>query len=123
MSEVTDAPVREAADKATSALQGSHIWYELMTSDPDGAARFYEAVVPGLKFGARLPGDQDYRMIGRSDGGSLGGVLGLTDEMRNHGARPIWMGYLGADDVDATVAKIEAKGGRVETLPERVPAS
>ena len=56
-------------------MQGSHIWYELMTTDPDGARRFYEAVVPGLKFGERLPGDQDYRMISRSDGGSLGGVL------------------------------------------------
>ena len=40
-------------------------------------------------------------MIGRSDGGIAGGVLGLTDEMRRHGARPIWLGYLGVDDVDA----------------------
>ena len=32
-------------------LQGSHIWYELMTTDPDGATRFYETIVPGLKFG------------------------------------------------------------------------
>ena len=52
-------------------------------------------------------------MIGRSDGGFAGGVLGLTDEMRQHGARPIWLGYIGVDDVDATVARIEAKGGKV----------
>ncbi len=51
-------------------------------------------------------------MIGRSDGGFAGGVLGLTDEMRQHGARPIWLGYIGVDDVDATVSKIEAKGGK-----------
>jgi predicted enzyme related to lactoylglutathione lyase len=93
-------------------LQGSHIWYELMTTDPEAAARFYEAVVSGLKFGDRLPGDQDYRMINRSDGGMLGGVLGLTDEMRGHGAKPIWMGYIGVDDVDGTVAQIESKGGK-----------
>jgi predicted enzyme related to lactoylglutathione lyase len=92
--------------------QGSHIWYELMTTDPEGAKRFYEAIVPGLNFGERIPGDQDYRMINRSDGGSLGGVLRLTDEMRSHGARPIWMGYIGVDDVDATVAQIEARGGK-----------
>jgi predicted enzyme related to lactoylglutathione lyase len=60
----------------------------------------------------RLPGDQDYRMINRSDGGMLGGVLGLTEEMRGHGARPVWMGYVGVDDVDAIVAQIEAKGGK-----------
>ena len=29
------------------------------------------------------------------------------------GARPIWLGYIGVDDVDAKVAKIEAKGGKV----------
>lgn len=105
-----DAP--RADNDSSTKLQGSHIWYELMTTKPDAAKRFYEAVIPGLTIGERLPGDQDYRMINRSDGGMLGGVLGLTDEMRSHGARPIWMGYVGADDVDATVREIEARGGQ-----------
>lgn len=100
------------AETNRTKLQGSHIWYELMTTHPDGARRFYEAVVPGLKIGGRLPGDQDYRMINRSDGGMLGGVLGLTEEMRSRGAKPIWMGYVGVDDVDGTIAQIEAKGGK-----------
>ncbi|HYC96223.1 MAG TPA: VOC family protein [Sphingomicrobium sp.] len=105
-----DAPT--TAREGCTKLPGSHIWYELMTTDPDGAKRFYEAVLPGLTIGDRLPGDQDYRMINRSDGGMLGGVLGLTDEMREHGAKPIWMGYVGVDDVDGTIARIEAKGGK-----------
>ena len=113
MSEVTDAPARAAANEdGLASAQGSHIWYELMSPDPDGSKAFYEAVVPGLAFGDRLPGDQDYRIINRSDGGSLGGVLGLTEEMRSHGAKPIWMGYVGVDDVDGTVAQIEARGGQ-----------
>ena len=112
MSEVTHAPARDEPGTEARPLQGSHIWYELMTSDPDGARPFYEAVIPGLSLGERLPGDQDYRMINRSDCGMLGGVLGLTQEMRRHGARPIWMGYVGVDDVDATVAAIEAKAGK-----------
>ncbi len=113
MAEVTDAPTRErsSADFKQSA-QGSHIWYELMTPDPDGAKAFYEAVVPDGRSASPIGGDQDYRMIGRSDGGSAGGVLGLTEEMRQHGARPIWLGYVGVDDVDATVAAVEAKGGK-----------
>jgi predicted enzyme related to lactoylglutathione lyase len=113
---MTDTVIEKAptvAGAGTSKLQGSHIWYELMTTDPDGAKRYYEAIVPGLAFGNRLPGDLDYRMIGRSDGGSLGGVLGLTDEMRSNGAKPVWLGYVGGDDVDATVSRIEAKGGKV----------
>ena len=36
MSEVTDAPVREAGSKPRK-LQGSHVWYELMTTEPDSA--------------------------------------------------------------------------------------
>jgi predicted enzyme related to lactoylglutathione lyase len=107
---LTTAPT--TSRESRTKLQGSHIWYELMTTDPDGAKRFYEAVVPGLAIGDRLPGDQDYRIIGRSDGGSLGGLLGLTEEMRSHGAKPIWMGYIGVDDVDATLAQIEARGGK-----------
>ena len=105
-------PVHEAIEASCGKSQGSHIWYELMTTDPDGAARFYEAVIPGLAIGERPPGDQDYRMLGRSDGGSLGGLFALTDEMCDHGARPIWMGYVGVDDVDAAVRQIDARGGK-----------
>jgi predicted enzyme related to lactoylglutathione lyase len=57
--------------------QGSFIWYELMTSDPDGAARFYGAVV-GWTIAAHsdpAASGVDYRMIGRADGGNAGGVL------------------------------------------------
>src|SRR5215210_2196861 len=113
MSEVTDAPRSATAspEPATSA-HGSHIWYELLTPDPQGAKAFYEKVV-GWAFGEQLPGGPEYRMIGRSDGGNAGGVLRLTDEMRQHGAKPLWLGYIGADDVDATIARLEAAGGKL----------
>jgi predicted enzyme related to lactoylglutathione lyase len=114
MSDVTDAPPRAAANEGSRrSAQGGHIWYELMTTDPDGAKSFYEAIVPGWSIGERIPGDQDYRMIGRSDGGFAGGVLGLKPEMAGHGARPAWLGYVGVDDVDGTVALVVAKGGKV----------
>ena len=113
MSELTDAPAPTEAKAATRQLQGSHIWYELMTTDPDGTTAFYGAVVPGWTVGQPIGGDQDYRIIGRSDGGSAGGVLALTEDMRQHGARPVWLGYIGADDVDATARQVEAKGGKL----------
>jgi predicted enzyme related to lactoylglutathione lyase len=113
MSELTDAPAPTQAKAATRQLQGSHIWYELMTPDPVGATAFYGAVVPGWTVGQPIGGDQDYRIIGRSDGGSAGGVLALTEDMRQHGARPVWLGYIGADDVDATARQVEAKGGKL----------
>ncbi|MFO1426020.1 MAG: VOC family protein [Steroidobacteraceae bacterium] len=94
---------------------GSFIWYELMTSDSDSAARFYAGVV-GWKISDRpdpQAGGMDYRHILRSDGGSAGGVLKLTPDMLAHGARPAWVGYLHVADVDAAVRAIAADGGRV----------
>lgn len=91
--------------------QGDFIWYELITPDPDGAKAFYDAVV-GWTIEPRPSGEMDYRMIGRADGGNAGGVMRLTDDMATHGARPTWLGYLYAEDVDATVAAIEAAGGK-----------
>lgn len=91
------------------------IWYELMTTDPDGAAKFYGDVVGWKITGHSYPGSGggvEYRMIGRDDGGNAGGVLGLSPEMTEGGARPCWLGYLFTADVDATVAAIEADGGR-----------
>ncbi|HMI41457.1 MAG TPA: VOC family protein, partial [Sphingomicrobium sp.] len=61
---------------------------------------------------AKPQGEMDYRMIGRSDGGNAGGVMRLTDEMKGHGAKPIWLGYVAVDDVDASVSSIEQGGGK-----------
>ena len=91
---------------------GSFIWYELMTPDPAGSKRFYDAVVAGWTIEAQPSGEMDYRMTSRSDGGNSGGVLRLTEEMQGHGARPCWLGYLGVPDVDAAVARVEEDGGR-----------
>lgn len=93
--------------------RGSFIWYELLTPDPDGAKAFYDAVV-GWDIEPQ-PGDpgMDYRMIRRGDGGNAGGLMRLSEEMRDHGARPVWLGYIGVEDVDATMAAVEQDGGKV----------
>jgi hypothetical protein len=90
---------------------GDFIWYELMTTDPKGAKAFYDAVIGWNIQAEAMPGPVEYRMIGRSDGGSAGGVLTLTDDMTQHGARPVWLGYINVSDVDETVATIERAGG------------
>jgi len=112
MSDTTYAPTEAAVNEGSRTnAHGSFIWYELITPDPDGAKAFYDAVV-GWTIGEASPEFNGYRMIGRSDGGSAGGVLPLTDEMRQHGARPTWLGYIGVDDVDEAVAAIEKAGGK-----------
>ena len=100
--------------------QGTPIWYELMTPDPDGAKRFYDAVV-GWEVAVRSPTDDvDYRMIG-APGGFVGGVLKLDEAMQAQGAKPTWLPYFGVDDVDATVAEAKTLGAHVFVPPSDIP--
>jgi predicted enzyme related to lactoylglutathione lyase len=115
-----DAPATAQPDESGPKPRGDFIWYELMTSDPEGAKAFYDAAV-GWTIGDAVAEFNGYRMIGRSDGGSAGGVLPITDEMAQHGARPTWLGYINVADVDAKVASIEAAGGRVYMGPTDIP--
>jgi predicted enzyme related to lactoylglutathione lyase len=92
---------------------GSWIWYELLRRDVDAAQAFYEKVV-GWSIAAfpAEPGvgaPMDYRILSAPDGEGVGGLMTLPD-----GAPmpPAWVGYIGVDDVDATVAAIEGEGGR-----------
>ena len=111
MTDTTYAPTQSASNDSKTSAHGSFIWYELLTPDPVAAKAFYDAVV-GWNIEAQPSGEMDYRMISRADGGNAGGVMRLTDEMREHGARPTWLGYIAVDDVDASVASIEKDGGK-----------
>jgi uncharacterized protein len=110
-----NAPSQEA--EAPRSQQGSFIWYELMTTDATAAKRFYDPVV-GWSIGTdQVAPDVNYRMVNRSDGGMAGGLLELTPEMRQGGARPAWLGYLHSKDVDGTVEAIKSDGGQVMMPP------
>ncbi|MEP7316618.1 MAG: VOC family protein [Sphingomicrobium sp.] len=101
-------------------MTGAFIWYELVTPDVDSAKIFYDAVV-GWNVASTSDFPNGYRMIGRSDGKAAGGVLPLTDEMRVHGARPIWLAYLHVDDIDSTAAAIAQDGGKIVMAPFDIP--
>ena len=117
MSDVRTDTITAASTQA-DANEGAFIWYELMTPDPAGAKRFYDSVITGWNVGVDsvAPG-MEYRMIGRSDGGNAGGVMTLNDGMIAGGARPIWLGYLHTENVDAKVEAIQADGGTVMMAP------
>lgn len=93
-------------------LQGTWIWYELLTGDDAGAKAFYEAVVGwSITLGTEPP--MNYGFIANADGQMTGGLMQLTGEMAANGARPTWLGYIGVDDCDAAIAAISAKGGKL----------
>lgn len=102
---------------------GMFIWYELMTPNADGATAFYNSVI-GWTIAAQNPvthSGTDYRMIGRSDGGSAGGVLALSSSMLAEGARPGWLGYLHVADVDAAAKRIVAQSGAILMAAQTMP--
>jgi hypothetical protein len=96
---------------------GDFIWYELLTEDADAAQAFYAEVVGWQVVDSGVP-NMDYRILQATDTDSgelnpIGGLMQLSEEMQAGGARPVWLGYIGVNDVDACVARITAAGGSV----------
>ena len=88
---------------------GEHIWYELLTTDPDAAQAFYRDII-GWSVEDSGMSDMDYRLLGAPDGAGVAGLMKLPDGVETG---PVWLGYVGVDDVDASVARITAGGGSV----------
>jgi predicted enzyme related to lactoylglutathione lyase len=103
--------------------RGAFIWYELMTRDAGRAKAFYAAVVGWdiQRHGEPSPTGAQYHMIVRGDGGMAGGVLGLTQEMIDHGAKPGWLGYVHVPDVDAAAQAMVDAGGAVHMPATDMP--
>ena len=95
------------------------VWYELMSNDPAASGDFYRKVVGWNVKDSGMPG-MSYSILSLGEI-SIGGMLGLTDEMRAGGARPCWIGYVGVADVDADAARIAAAGGKVLRAPADIP--
>ena len=94
---------------------GSFIWYELLTSDPGAAADFYGNVVGWKVRSAGQPG-VDYRLFSIR-GVDIGGLMKSEPGM----PPPVWLAYVGVDDVDASAARIKAAGGAIHVPPTDIP--
>jgi predicted enzyme related to lactoylglutathione lyase len=99
-------------------LRGRFIWHELMTTDPDAAARFYPAVTGwGIQSWEH---DPSYRMW-TVQGVPMGGLMRVPEDARQMGAPPSWLMYVGVPDVDATVRDAAARGARTFVPPRDLP--
>ena len=99
--------------------RGEFVWYELMTTDAEGAKEFYTDVVGWgtTPFeGSPVP----YTMWTKGES-AIGGVMDLPDEARQAGAPPHWLAYVTVPDVDATAEKAKRMGGTVIHGPADIP--
>ena len=104
---------------------GEFIWYELATENADAAQQFYSAILGWRVTDSGQPG-VDYRLLHARDEDTgewraIGGLMPLSEDMKQGGARPVWLGYIGVDDVDRTVATVTALGGNVQMPATDIP--
>jgi predicted enzyme related to lactoylglutathione lyase len=91
-----------------SAHSSKFVWHDLMTSDVDGAKRFYGELL-GWKFD-KGKGGGPYEHIVAGDQ-MIGGMMKLDEKQK--GTPPHWLGYVGVEDVDKAVASVQSSGGKV----------
>jgi len=102
-----------------SNQHGDFVWYELLTTDADAAARFYESVL-GWKAREADGSVRGYGIFGIG-GADVAGFMNIPAEDAGTGMRPTWLGYVGVRDVDAAVADILRDGGRQYVPPTDIP--
>jgi predicted enzyme related to lactoylglutathione lyase len=51
----------------------------------------------------------------------VGGLMAIPQPAREAGARPVWMGYIAVDDVDASAAQVTGAGGAIHRAPTDIP--
>src|SRR5207247_2376254 len=100
------------------SLRGRFVWHELMTTDPDAAARFYPAVT-GWKV-QTWEHNPAYRLW-TMGGAPMAGLMALPDHSRRMGTPPAWLSYVGVPDVDATVRQATSLGARTYAGPQDIP--
>jgi predicted enzyme related to lactoylglutathione lyase len=98
--------------------QGHFVWYELSTTDVESAKAFYTGVMGLGTWDASAPG-RPYILLMAGDT-AVCGLTELPDDTRRSGAKAIWIGYVGVDDVDATADRVQHLGGVVHVPPTNV---
>jgi predicted enzyme related to lactoylglutathione lyase len=85
--------------------KGRFSWYELMTSDTQGAGKFYSDVVGWSTHEMPSPESGPYTTFNIGDVG-MAGMLHLPQHTG-------WIGYISVADVDAHIEKIVEAGGKL----------
>lgn len=98
---------------------GHALWYDLMTTDLDGAKAFYGSVA-GWTITPFEGAPEPYDMF-TAESGPIGGLMTLPDEAAAQGAPPHWIAYFATPDVDASMAKASSLGANVLMPPMSMP--
>jgi predicted enzyme related to lactoylglutathione lyase len=99
--------------------RGRFYWYDLMTTDVEGAKSFYTKLIGwGTTIWKGM--DQPYTMWTRGET-PIGGAMPLPEDARKAGAPPHWISYVLVPKVDETLAQVVQLGGRVHVPGMDIP--
>ena len=98
------------------AKEGHGNWNELMSTDPEAGFAFYAGLFGWRKSTAVDMGEMGTYQLFSHDGADIGGMMGL-----GNAPVPCWLPYFGANGVDAAIARIGSKGGKLVHGPQEVP--
>jgi predicted enzyme related to lactoylglutathione lyase len=107
--------------KAETAMTESHgrfVWYELTTTNMAATRAFYTEVVGWGARNASMAG-LPYTVFTAWDD-PVSGMMELPKAARNRGERPMWIGYVYVDDIDAVADRVKRLGGAVHLPPQDV---
>lgn len=101
---------------------GVPTWLDLMVQDVERAKTFYGELF-GWEFEDQGEDYGHYTTI-QKDGVPVGGLMAAMDQQGNPvEADSVWTLYLAVEDIEKTVADVQAAGGKLCMGPMRVPGS
>ena len=110
-------PQSVPAVQPSTLPHGRFVWYDLMTTEPESARKFYGEIVG---WATEPFGDTAYQMWMTANG-PIGGVVQLQAEQLEHGVPPHWLPYVCVRSVDDSAQQATTLGGRVLYGPEDIP--
>jgi uncharacterized protein len=93
---------------------GAFVWHENHSTDVEKAKSFYAELL-GWETEVWKPGEMDYAMIKVGED-MHGGFMAAQGGAPSH-----WLGHVLVEDVDETVRRAEAAGGRILFGPDDIP--
>ena len=100
--------------------RGKFVWYELMSTNPDAAKKFYTDVIGWKTQPFENATGMDYTMWVKGET-PVGGLMELPEEARKGNVPSHWVGYVAVPDVDKTAKRAVELGGRVVHGPADIP--
>lgn len=98
---------------------GTFCWVDLATTNAEAAKRFYTELF-GWTANDVPAGEAGFYTMLQKDDKHVGGLYGMSGQMRQQGVPPHWQSYVSVSSADDIARKVEEMGGTVLKQPSDV---